>query len=305
MTHRAATSIALAATLTTLGLAAAAASLVGARDTEVRLCDDYAGIPPGWPQNPAAGMVQVRLQGADGRRRRLRVDATEVTNAQFAAFVAATGYHTQAEQAGASAVFVKPGSGVMLHGAADWWTLVEGAYWRAPEGPGSTLEGRMNQPVVHVTRADAQAYAAWHGTRLPTEAEWEAAAGASAPGSKGEPRDRAGQPLANYWQGLFPYGDNAEDGFSGRAAVGCYTANASGVFDAIGNVWEWTADDFGGDSQWHGHGDPVAAVHAGLIKGGSYLCAETYCARYRSTARHSLEIDLGTSHVGFRTVRDG
>lgn len=242
------------------------------------------------------------------------IDRTEVTNAQFADFVRATGYVTDAERRGAGAVFHAPApsaDGATAYGS--WWVLTEGANWRQPEGPGSDLRGRDNQPVVQVTRADAEAYAAWLGRRLPTEAEWEYAAKAQGRGEQIErgPRDKEGRPAGNYWQGMFPYLDIGEDGFVGRAPVGCFAANGVELYDLIGNVWEWTADDWTGSHQAHGTGAPTFVASAaagavvgrqGLIKGGSFLCSTDFCVRYRASARHPQDVDMPVVHVGFRTV---
>jgi formylglycine-generating enzyme required for sulfatase activity len=217
------------------------------------------------------------------------MDRTEVTNADFAAFVRATNYVTVAERPGkkGAAVFVMPSGDANLSSVAAWWRYVEGANWRHPGGPDTSIEGRENFPVVAVTLEDAAAYAKWKGRRLPTEAEWERAAraGAAQLPEREQPKD------ANTWQGVFPIIDTAEDGFTGIAPVGCFKPNAFGVHDMIGNVWELTADTFESHA-------PAAHV----IKGGSFLCAPNYCLRYRPAARQPQEDGLGTSHIGFRTV---
>ena len=238
------------------------------------------------------------------------IDRTEVTNAQFAAFVRATGHVTQAEREGAAVVFRAPPRGRQVADNA-WWVYTQGAQWRHPEGPGSSLEGRQNQPVVHVALTDAQAYARWLGRELPTEAQWEWAArgGGDPERLEREPRTADGHSLANYWQGSFPDLNTRDDGFAERAPVGCFAANGYGLHDMIGNVWEWTRDAYRGPRQPHGNGEPAQATPrtdaAGLpmvIKGGSFLCAADYCVRYRAAARHPQEADLGVAHVGFRTV---
>ena len=219
------------------------------------------------------------------------IDRTEVTNAEFAAFVRATNYITLAERNGTkgAAVFVMPSGNADLSTAASWWSYVEGANWRHPGGPDTSIEGREHVPVVAIAYEDALAYAKWKGRRLPTEAEWEHAAhaGSDRLPEREQPKD------ANTWQGVFPIIDTAEDGFTGIAPVGCFKPNAFGLYDMIGNVWEFTSDAFEG-----------AAAPAHMIKGGSFLCAPNYCLRYRPAARQPQEDGLGTSHVGLRTVLD-
>jgi len=237
------------------------------------------------------------LLGEDGEGRPGRavavkafaIDRHEVTNRQFAAFVAATGYRTQAEREGASAVFVQPTEQVPLDNAARWWRFVEGADWRHPQGSGSGIVGGKDDPVVHVTREDAEAYARWAGGSLPDEAQWERAArgrqeGSVTPASWAfDDKDKA---RANVWEGTFPVADTGADGFKGIAPVGCFAANDFGVHDMVGNVWEWAAGE--------------GAV--GLVKGGSYLCAMNYCANFRPAGFQAQERDLGTSHIGFRVA---
>ena len=293
----------------------------------VQACRAYAGVPAGWRHAPHAGEVYVAggevAIGSDAgyqdERPRVRrmlapfwIDATEVTNAQFAAFVAATGYVTDAERQGGGVVFRAPVLAEDGSANASWWKFAPGASWRHPEGAGSSIEGADNLPVVQVTRADAMAYASWLGRTLPTEAQWEAAARAGRDNAVLDrtPLDAAGKPAANFWQGNFPFDDAASDGFGGRAPVGCFAANPYGVHDMIGNVWEWTGDAYAGPHQPHGHGDAAAArpavsgtpARVAVIKGGSFLCAANYCVRYRAAARHPHEADLPASHVGFRTV---
>lgn len=218
-----------------------------------------------------------------------RIDRHEVTNRQFAAFVRATGHVTRAEREGRSAIFVQPTEPVPLDNAGRWWRFVEGADWRHPQGRGSSIAGREDDPVVHVDRADAEAYARWAGGSLPSAAQWERAArGRQTQGA--EPTSWAftstGKARANVWEGVFPAADTGADGFKGLAPVGCFPANDFGVHDMVGNVWEWT----------EGQG----AV--GLVKGGSYLCAMNYCANFRPAAFQAQERDLGTSHIGFRVA---
>lgn len=232
------------------------------------------------------------------------MDAHEVTNAEFAAFVEATGYRTLAERApppvpGAPPEMLEPGSAMFAPPTPEhpfWWRWVPGAQWRSPGGPGTGAEPRADQPVVQIAYADAEAYAAWAGKDLPSEAQWEYAArgGAAEPaGPLAEPLDQAGRPQANYYQGAFPARDLGTDGFTTRAPVGCFAANDYGLHDMIGNVWEWTATI-------GARGD--AAEPVGVIKGGSFLCAANYCARYRPAARQFQERGLGTDHIGFRLV---
>jgi formylglycine-generating enzyme required for sulfatase activity len=242
------------------------------------------------------------------------IDRTEVTNAQFERFVQATGYRTEAEREGGSIVFRAPARG-QTTADNSWWVYQARAQWRLPEGRAVTPKDHANRPVVQVTLADAEAYARWVGRELPSEAQWEwaARAGALHEGPDGEPRSSAGSPAANYWQGIFPDTNTAEDGHVDRAPVGCFAASGWGLHDMIGNVWEWTRDLYRGPRQPHGNGEPlsvapraVAGVRPDIvhvIKGGSYLCAANYCVRYRAAARHPQEAGLGTSHVGFRTVR--
>lgn len=240
------------------------------------------------------------------------IDRTEVTNAQFAAFVKATGYVTLAERAPDPALYpgvprekLKPSSlafvGAKALGSGDpslWWRVVEGANWRHPEGPGSDLRGRERHPVVQVAFEDALAYARWRGRDLPTEAEWEFAARAGLDNARfewGDAGPRDGQPRANIWEGVFPAYDQGDDGYKSRTApVACYPPSAYGLYDMTGNVWEWTKD-------WYGEGGD----RSHLIKGGSFLCADNFCYRYRPAARQPGPPDTGTSHVGFRTVKRG
>ena len=244
------------------------------------------------------------------------MDRTEVTNSEFAEFVAATGYRTLAERGvrvsadrdsavvAGSAVFRPNGGGARMPGLESWWTFVPGASWREPEGPGATLDGREHHPVVHVAWEDAAAYAAWAGKSLPTEAQFEYAAQTSAR------KNAAGEHTANTWQGSFPVRNQPADGHAGTAPVACYEPNALGLYDLIGNVWEWTASayyprhDYAAAAEYpdgydpNQPGEPVA-----VLKGGSHLCAPDYCMRYRPQARIGQSKGLGASHIGFRTVR--
>ena len=235
------------------------------------------------------------------------MDRHEVTNAQFAAFVKATGYVTQAERnvnaqlhpdlpdamrkAGAM-VFVMPHEVGDMSDISQWWHYIAGANWRHPAGPGSSIGAHENFPVVEITYADALAYAQWKGRTLPTEAEWEWAARGGDPNAH---PDHEQPKNANSWQGIFPVLDSGKDGFIGLAPAGCYAPNRLGLYDMIGNVWEWTNSISAPD-----HGTQTYT-----IKGGSYLCSPDYCMRYRASARQPQEADLAASHLGFRTILRG
>ena len=248
------------------------------------------------------------------------MDQTEVTNEQFAKFVEATGYVTIAERApraedfpGAPAENLVPGSLVFTRtrGPVDlrhinqWWTWTPGASWRAPEGPGSAPAGREEHPVVHVAYEDAAAYAEWAGGALPTEAQWELAARGGLDGAAyvwGDQPEPAGARLANYWHGDFPW--RPEPGYGTTAPVGSFEPNGFGLYDMAGNVWEWTADWYGGsEAASRDPSQPQFAIPRKVLKGGSFLCADSYCLRYRPAARRPQMVDTGMSHVGFRLVR--
>ncbi len=239
------------------------------------------------------------------------IDAHEITNAQFEAFVDATRYITNAERA-AELGFPDNGSYVFAFDRTGSWRFVKGANWRHPEGPGSTIEGRPNDPVVQVSLADARAYAKWVGRDLPTEAQWEyAARGGTGPSEFpwGDELQPADQFMANTWQGFFPFSNTGEDGFYKRAPVGCFAANGYGLYDMIGNVWELTQSAYYGDhseaaliDDKPGHDARQPGVPVAVIKGGSFLCAENFCRRYRASARQPQDTALGTNHIGFRTV---
>jgi formylglycine-generating enzyme len=325
----------------------ATSSAQAAQVAPARLCEGYGGTPQGSEQ-PYPGMVWVPggtfTMGDDDERSEERaahkvtvsgfwIDRHEVTNAQFAIFVEATGYRTIAERgldpkerpdlppellaAGAS-VFHQPDSLMNLVDIGQWWRFVPGANWRHPAGPDCSIEGKANLPVVDVAYEDALAYARWLGRELPTEAQWEFAARGGVDGATYGWGEDYYDPVdgwrANSWQGMFPLSDSGEDGYRGTAPVGCFPANGYGLFDMIGNVWEYAAD-------WYLPGHPpapasdpigppreVAVNYAEtadplvVIKGGSWLCAPNFCARYRPAARQPQELGLGASHLGFRTV---
>nr|WP_280834278.1 formylglycine-generating enzyme family protein [Mycolicibacterium frederiksbergense] len=251
----------------------------------------------------------------------------QVTNADYARFVAATGYVTVAERAvdpadypGAppenlvpgSMVFTRTTGPVDLRHLSQWWTWTPGACWNHPRGPRSSYKGREDHPVVHIGFEDAQAYAEWAGLALPTEAEWETAARGGLRGAAytwGDEPERPGQRLANYWHGEFPY--LPETGYGTTKPVGSFEPNGYGLFDMAGNVWEWTTDWYGADrssqpccaADSYDPNQPQFQIGRKVIKGGSFLCADSYCMRYRPAARRPQMIDTGMSHIGFRCVR--
>ncbi|MDB4962844.1 MAG: putative sulfatase-modifying factor [Myxococcales bacterium] len=281
-----------------------------------------------YPEEAPAHRVSVRA---------FRIDPYAVTNAQFAQFVEETGHVTFVElpvraedypgalpdmlDAG-SVVFRSPSVPVDMRNPYGWWAYVKGACWRHPYGPGSSLEGLWDHPVVHVAYADAAAYAGWAGKQLPSEAEWELAARGGLDGADyawGDEQTPGGAYLANWWQGGFPHENSVLDGHERTAPVGSYPPNGYGLYDMIGNVWEWTSD-------WYEAQRPVrgcCAVHdprggtlensidprmpnipipRRVMKGGSFLCAASYCHRYRPAARMPQPIDTATCHLGFRCV---
>lgn len=275
-----------------------------------------------------------------------RIDETPVTNAQFASFVAATGHRTRAEIApdpadypgldpalavAGSLVFRKAAGPVDMGDPAQWWQWCPGADWRHPLGPDSSTNGLEDHPVVHVAYEDADAYARWAGKSLPTEAEWEYAArgGTDSEFAWGDQLAPGGAMMANYWQGLFPFANTLLDGFERTSPVRHFPANGYGLYDMIGNVWEWTADWYAqpgaGDRKSGGKKTPGACcaipdprggrerdsydpsspqvrIPRKVLKGGSHLCAENYCQRYRPAARHAQSVDSATTHIGFRCV---
>lgn len=227
------------------------------------------------------------------------IDEHEVTVGQFAEFVAATNYVTEAERFGWSVVFdLKTGE----------WSRVDGANWRRPEGGES--EVHSDEPVVQVSWADANAYAKWAGKRLPTEAEWEFAARGGLVGKKyswGDELRPGGKSVANWWQGVFPEKNTAEDGFIERAKVKSFPPNGYGIYDTTGNVWEWTADWY--DEEYYRRSPSVdpKGPETGTektIRGGSWMCAENFCTNYRVAARSHASPDSGLNNLGFRCVRD-
>ena len=243
-----------------------------------------------------------------------QIAATAVTNDEFAAFVSATGYETVAEREGWSFVFAglladdfPPTRGVV---GAEWWRQVEGACWSRPEGPQSSVRGRGDHPVVHVSWFDAAACAAWYGARLPTEAEWEYGARGGLVQARlpwGDDMCPDGEPRLNIWEGEFPSHNTAEDGFVGTAPVDQYEPNGFGLYNCSGNVWEWCADWF--DNRFPSDRplvDPLGPPQgrARAIRGGSYLCHDSYCNRYRVAARHANEPSSTTGHMGFRMAAD-
>jgi formylglycine-generating enzyme required for sulfatase activity len=275
------------------------------------------------------------------------MDTTEVTNSQYAEFVEETGYLTVAERvvdweqirqelppgtpkpadslfAPGALVFSPPKESVPLDNMHRWWKWVPGANWRHPLGPENDLEGKEDHPVVHIAYEDAKAYCEWAGKRLPTEAEWEYAARGKSGTSQfqwGDELTPEGKYLANFFQGDFPHANTIADGFERTAPVGSFPPNDYGLYDMIGNVWEWTSDLYRPDikKQYAAMGvegcrnptgpeksfdpnDPYA-TEKHVTKGGSHLCSDQYCSNYRPTSRMATSFDSGQSHLGFRCVK--
>ncbi len=237
--------------------------------------------------------------------------ATAVSIADFAAFVAATGYRTLAERAGSSFVFADfadPSIAGVAPAQAPWWRDVNGAYWNAPYGSHRPLHANdARHPVTHIARQDALAYCDWTGTRLPSEAEWEFAARGghdSMPFPWGMEREPDGIHHCNIWQGQFPTVNTCEDGYAGTAPVDAFAPNGFGFFNVVGNVWEWTADRFTTLHSPRPSRNPSGPLNGNtyVAKGGSYLCHASYCERYRTSSRQELRAETTTGNLGFRVA---
>lgn len=335
--------IRLAGVLALLALSAAGAASAAGQPAplgSLKTCQAYSGLPAGsdnseqiWVPGGSFIMGSDTDYPEEGKAHPVTVsgfwiDRHEVTNAQFRRFVVATGYKTVAERGldaqrfpGLPAELYRPGSTVfvppkqLLIGNMQWWHFLPGADWRHPTGPGSSIQGLDNHPVVHIAYEDAQAYAKWQGRALPSEAEFEYAAkgGASTTFPWGKTLTLHGKQMSNTWQGAFPFQNRQSDGFVASAPVGCFAPNHFGLYDMVGNVWEWVG------GRWSTHHPAEAQLNPqvdledalvkasrtpqlGVIKGGSFLCSPVYCKRYRPSARHAQDLTMGTNHIGFRTV---
>lgn len=283
-----------------------------------------------YPEEGPSHMAQVRP---------FAIDPYPVTNAEYARFVEETGYRTVAERPldpalypGATAEALLPGSLVFrktrgptdLRDFRNWWVWTSGAFWRQPEGPGTSVRDRADHPVVHIAFEDAQAYAEWSGKALPSEAEWEYAARGGLEGAEyawGDAFAPDGQMMANTWWGEFPYRRVRTRGYERTSPVGSFLPNGYGLHDMIGNVWEWTTGWFtsrhvapasrsccgdGGsrsaEERSRDPNQPAIRIPRRVVKGGSFLCSPSYCRRYRPAARHAQMVDSGMSHIGFRCV---
>lgn len=308
-----------------------------------KACQAYSGLPTGddkteqiWVPGGSFIMGSDTDYSEESKAHKVTVsgfwiDRHDVTNAQFRKFVVATGYLTLAERGldpkrypGLPGEMYQPGSTVfvppkkLMISNMQWWHFIPGANWKHPTGPNSSNRGLDNHPVVHIAYEDALAYAKWQGHELPTEAEFEYAAkgGSTTTFPWGKTLTLHGKQMTNTWQGAFPFQNTTDDGFVASAPVGCFPPNRFGLYDMVGNVWEWVSDRWTAHHPAEEQLNPQvdledALVKAsrtpqlGVIKGGSFLCSPMYCKRYRPSARHAQDLTMGTNHIGFRTILRG